>query len=152
MMEGRAIMPEPIPDLRQVLAELRDVNKDRRRTAIMKLGMIGGDEAVRTLIHVVSNHNEDLIVRGRAALMLGMLGDSRAVQPLIYALEAPGYQTPLYAAQALGKLGDARAIPALVQLLTSDHDKFREAATEALERLGYVAEEAEAILVSEMNN
>jgi HEAT repeat protein len=152
MLEGRAIiMPEPVPNLRQVLAELRDVNKDRRRTAIMKLGMIGGEEAVRTLINVVSNHNEDLIVRGRAALMLGMLGDSRAVQPLIHALEAPGYQTPLYAAQALGKLGDTRAIPALVELLTSDHDKFRQAASEALQRLGYVAEAPEAVLVAEPN-
>ena len=143
-------MPEPVPDLRQVLAELRDVSKERRRTAIMKLGMIGGEEAVRNLIYVVSNHNEDLIARGRAALMLGMLGDNRAVQPLITALDAPGYQTPLYAAQALGKLGDARAIPALLPLLNSDHDKFREAAAEALQRLGYVAQQSEPALVQEM--
>lgn len=130
-------MPDPVPDLRQVLAELRDVNKDRRRTAIMKLGMIGGDEAIRNLIVVVTNQNEDTIARGRAALMLGMLGDQRAVEPLIKALEAPGYQTPLYAAEALGKLGDVRAIPALVRLLNSDHDKFRDTALEALRRLGY---------------
>jgi HEAT repeat protein len=130
-------MPDPSPELRQVLAELRDVNKDRRRTAIMKLGMIGGDEAVRNLIFVVTNQNEDTIARGRAALMLGMLGDARAVDPLIQALDAPGYQTPLYAAEALGKLGDARAIPALRRLLDSDHDKFRDTALQSLRRLGY---------------
>lgn len=130
-------MPDPVPDLRQVLAELRDVNKDRRRTAIMKLGMIGGDEAVRNLIFVVTNQSEDPIARGRAALMLGMLGDARAVGPLIRALDAPGYKTPLHAAEALGKLGDTRAIPALRRLLDSDHDKFRDAALEALNRLGY---------------
>lgn len=136
-------MPDPLPDLRQVLAELRDVNKDRRRTAIMKLGMIGGDEAIRNLILVVTNQNEDTIARGRAALMLGMLGDTRAVEPLIRALDAPGYQTPLYAAEALGKLGDARAIPALRRLLESAHDRFRDTALEALRRLGDTEDQME---------
>ncbi|MDX2138311.1 MAG: HEAT repeat domain-containing protein [Chloroflexota bacterium] len=145
------MMPDSLPELRQVLAELRDVNKDRRRTAIMKLGMIGGEEAVRTLITVVSNRNEDLIARGRAALMLGMLGDARAVEPLIAALDAPGYQTPMYAAEALGKLGDARAIPALMNMLTSDHDKFRSVAQEALQRLGYSEMQLEPVYVRELS-
>lgn len=132
--------PDPIV-VRQLLAELRDINKDKRRTAVMKLGMIGGDEAVRTLIMIVKNRNEDLIVRGRAALMLGKLGDTRAVEPLIEALDAPGFQTPLYAAQSLGKLGDPRAIPPLLRLLDTDHDRFREAARESLHRLGYSSDE-----------
>ena len=34
--------------VKTILSELRDVNKDRRRTAVMKLGMLGGDQAVRT--------------------------------------------------------------------------------------------------------
>ena len=131
-------MTDPDPNVvKQVLAELRDVNKDKRRTAVMKLGMMGGEEAVQTLIMVVKNRNEDLIVRGRAALMLGKIGDARAVGPLIEALDAPGFQTPLYAAQSLGKLGDPRAIPPLLRLLDTDHDKFREAARESLTRLGY---------------
>jgi HEAT repeat protein len=146
-------MPDAIPDLRQVLAELRDVNKDRRRTAIMKLGMIGGDEALRTLILVVTNRHEDLIVRGRAALMLGKLGDTRAVDPLIQALDAPGFQTPLYAAEALGKLGDLRAIPALLPLLESEHDRYREVAQEALRRLGYQTDESSSqILISQSSS
>jgi HEAT repeat protein len=135
-------MTDPDPNvIRQVLSELRDVNKERRRTAVMKLGMLGGDEAVRHLMMIVGNKHEDLIVRGRAALMLGKLGDPRAVEPLISALDAPGFQTPLYAVQALGKLGDRRAIEPLKRMLSTDHDKFREAAQEALGRLGYQADD-----------
>jgi HEAT repeat protein len=137
-------MLKPDPDtMKQVLAELRDLNKDRRRAAVMKLGMIGGDQAVRTLMMTVQNEHEDLIVRGRAALMLGKLGDARAVESLIRALEAPGYQTPLFAAEALGKLGDPRAIEPLVILASTGRDKTREAALEALKRLGYNMETEE---------
>jgi HEAT repeat protein len=124
-------------DIKQFLAELRDFNKEKRRTAVMKLGLAGGDLAINALIMAVQNRNEDLIVRGRAALMLGKLGDTRAVLPLIKALDAPGLQTPLYAAQALGKLGDDRAIKPLLDMAGSPDDKLRGAALESLERLGY---------------
>jgi HEAT repeat protein len=131
-------MADPDPAaIKQILSELRDVNKDKRRTAVMKLGMMGGEEAVRNLILLVRNQHEDLIVRGRAALMLGKLGDTRAVEPLIEALDAPGYQTPIFAAESLGKLGDPRAIEPLRRMLSTSHDKFREAAQSALTRLGY---------------
>lgn len=123
--------------IKQLLIELRDVNKDKRRTAVMKLGMIGGDQAVRALMQTVQNNQEDLIVRGRAALMLGKMGDTRAVDALIRALDAPGLQTPKNAAEALGKLGDPRAIEPLVMLVASSNDKTREAAIEALRKLGY---------------
>jgi HEAT repeat protein len=127
--------PDPLA-LKHALIELRDTNKDKRRSAVMKLGMIGGDQAVLTLIRLVSNNFEDLLVRGRAALMLGKLGDLRAVDPLIDALEAPGLQTPMYAAQALGELGDPRAIGALRALHARERGKTRDAAFEALQRLG----------------
>ena len=137
-------MTDPDPNIvKQALSELRDVSKEKRRTAVMKLGMLGGDEAIRTLMMIVANINEDLIVRGRAALMLGKIGDSRAVEPLIRALDAPGVQTPLYAAQSLGKLGDPRAIEALIRVMESHNDKTREAAQEALEKLGYKEAEPE---------
>ena len=123
-------------DIRQYLSELRDYNKDRRRTAVMKLGLAGGDDAVKALIMALQNRNEDLIVRGRAALMLGRLGDTRAVQPLINALDAPGMQTPLHAAQSLGRLGDDRAIEPLLLIAGSAEGKLRAAALEALRSLG----------------
>ena len=119
-----------------ILAELRHVSKDKRRTAVMKLGMIGGDQALHALIRTVDNHQEDLIVRGRAALMLGKLKDDRAVLPLIRALQAPGLQTPCHAAQALGKIGDPRAIDALLAFAENSRGKTRDAALQALRQLG----------------
>lgn len=129
--------PEIQKQVKSILTELRDVSKDKRRTAVMKLGMIGGDEAVRALIRTVENTQEDLIVRGRAALMLGKLRDTRAVPTLIRALDAPGFQTPINAAQALGKIGDTRAIDALVDFADISRDKTRIAALDALKQLGY---------------
>ena len=129
--------PDPI-STKHLLVELRDVNKETRRSAVMKLGMQGGEIAIRALIDVVQNPYEDLIVRGRAAQMLGVLGDNRAVDPLIRALNTPGYQPQLYAAEALGKLGSARAIAPLLEV-ANDHsrDKIRSAAKIALTKLGW---------------
>ncbi|NWG18072.1 MAG: HEAT repeat domain-containing protein [Chloroflexi bacterium] len=131
-------MADPDPKImKQLLADLRGFDKQKRRTAVMKLGMVGGDEAVRALIMTVRNDHEDLIARGRAAFMLGQLRDLRAVEPLIQALTAPGHQTPVFAAEALGKIGDRRAVMPLIALMDSDNEAFREAALEALRRLGY---------------
>lgn len=140
------VNPEIDTQVKVSLIELRDVSKDKRRTAVMKLGMLGGDEALRALIRTVENTQEDLIVRGRAALMLGKLKHTSAVPPLIRALDAPGFQTPLNAAQALGKIGDPRAIEPLLTFADSSRDKTRHAALEALKQLGYefqTEEEAE---------
>lgn len=134
-------MSDPDPKLmRQILADLRGFDKEKRRTAVMRLGMVGGDEAVRALIMTVRNDHEDLIARGRAAMMLGKLRDMRAVEPLIQALDAPGFKTPVYAAEALGKIGDPRAIRPLLGVLNSGNDTLHDAASEALKRLGYEAE------------
>lgn len=133
------IMVDPDPTvIKHLLIELRDVNKDTRRSAVMKLGMQGGDTAVRALIDVVQNPYEDLIVRGRAAQMLGVIGDGRAVDPLIRALSTPGHMAQLSAAEALGKLGSARAIAPLLEVANDPgRDKVRHAAYSALKKLGW---------------
>lgn len=136
-------------DLSAIVSELRDTNKDKRRTAVMKLGMLGGSDAIRALIRTLENDYEDLIVRGRAAMMLGKMGDTIAVAPLIRALEAPGYQTPLFAVEALGRLGDVRAIPPLVIIAENRRDRLQEAAITALDKLGYEAPESEDDLEAE---
>lgn len=129
---------DPDPKIiKQLLADLRGFDKEKRRTAVVKLGIVGSDEAVRALIMTVKNDHEDLIARGKAALMLGKLRDQRAVDSLIEALEAPGFQTPVYAAEALGKIGDQRAIRPLLAALEASNDTFRQAALEALKRLGH---------------
>ncbi len=126
-----------VSKVQAIMVELRDTNKDKRRTAVMKLGMLGGDEAIRALILTVENEFEDLIVRGRAAMLLGKMGDSRAVEPLIRALDAPGYQTPLHAAEALGRLGDNRAVPPLVIVAETNGDRLHDVAVRSLEQLGH---------------
>lgn len=137
-------MSDPnLADLNIILSELRDMNKDKRRTAVMKLGMLGGDDAIRALIRTLENEYEDLIVRGRAAMMLGKVGDRTAVSPLIRALDAPGYKTPLYAVESLGRLGDVRAIPPLVFIAENGRDRLQEAAITALDKLGYEPDEAD---------
>lgn len=137
-------MADPDPKvIKQLLADLRGFDKAKRRSAVMKLGLAGGEEAIRALIMTVRNEHEDLIARGRAALMLGQLRDQRAVEPLIRALTAPGYQTPIYAAQALGKIGDRRAIEPLLAALNSGNERFRQAALEALKNLGYEIQDAQ---------
>lgn len=128
-------------DVKQLLADLRDFNKERRRKAVYKLGMVGGEEALQALRIAVENENEDLIVRGRAAQMLGRVRDPRAVQSLIYALGAPGHQTPMHAAEALGRIGDKRAIPALTGVAeTHESASTRQAAQTALTALGHGSE------------
>lgn len=139
--------PYPAGSLNSILSELRDTNKDKRRLAVMKLGMLGGDDAVLHLIRLVENDREDTIVRGRAAMMLGKVGDQRAVIPLIRALDAPGYQTPIHAVESLGMLGDTRAIAPLTLIAQRKRDRLQEAAITALRRLGieFQAEEPEAL-------
>ncbi|MEZ4669539.1 MAG: HEAT repeat domain-containing protein [Anaerolineae bacterium] len=138
--------PDPAV-IKQLVADLRGFDKEKRRTAVMKLGMVGGEDAIRALILTVRNDHEDLITRGRAAMMLGKLRDSRAVTPLIQALEAPGFSTPVYAAEALGKIGDRRAIePLLLAVMNSGNETFRKAAQAALKQLGHEKEDKEPVI------
>ncbi len=84
-----------------------------------------------------------------AAQALGIIGDERAVKPLIKALRDDNeykrgnlYFKNLsnYAADALGEIGDTRAMEPLIKLLEDEDDDVRNAAEEALEKLGHEVE------------
>lgn len=101
------------------------------------LGMIGGEEAVEGLIHVLDLCDLDLLepqirfaeetVRNQAARQLGILGDERAIEPLLKYLRENRLRG---AAEALAGFGEKRAIPYIIEMLEDDY--AREAASNAL--------------------
>jgi HEAT repeat protein len=126
-----------------------------------------GEPAVEPLIGVISN--DDWMVRSSAAGALDKLGwvpetdeqraayliasmdweslvewGAPAVEPLIKAL-GNGDESSwirIYYARALGRIGDGRAVELLIKLLEDEDedDDVRNAAEEALEKLGHEVE------------
>ncbi len=113
-----------------------------RKAAAKSLGQIGDARAVEPLIKTLGD--KDWKVRVVAAKSLSEIGDVRAVEPLIKVLgnkddEDWGWYVRKVAAEALGKIeiGYARAVEPLIKTL-GDRDKdVREAAAEALEKIGW---------------
>ncbi len=96
--------------------------------------------AVEPLIKTLDDEKDD--VRWGAACSLGrVIGDGREIEPLIKALEDDRVSyVRYYAAEALGKIGDARAVEPLTKALGDDYEAVREAAAEALKKLGHEVE------------
>ena len=91
--------------------------------------------AVDPLIEALKDEDSD--IQARAAGALGDIGDERAVDPLIDALKDENSQVRSKVAWALGEIGDTRAFGLLTNLASADEsEKVREAAMEALEKLG----------------
>ncbi len=61
------------------------------------------------------------------------------MEPLIGALGNGYWQVRQHVAEALGEIGDTRAVEPLIELLEDDED-IREAAKEALKKLGHEVE------------
>jgi HEAT repeat protein len=57
-----------------------------RAGAVQALGMIGDKRATQSLINVVKNENEKLLIRHYAAIALGRIADPIAAETLVYAL------------------------------------------------------------------
>ena len=120
------------------------------------LGNIGDVRAVEPLIDALGDESmmedrgggED--ARGAIAKALGKIGDTRAVEPLILNLggedvfdstdNSYDYHFRIYAAEALGVIGDIQAIEPLIKALEDEHSDVRDAAKEALKKLGHEVE------------
>ncbi|MBL8163670.1 MAG: HEAT repeat domain-containing protein, partial [Anaerolineae bacterium] len=67
---------------------------------------------------------------------LGWLRDSRAVEPLVGLIETEDEWLPYAAVEALGDIGDVSAIAPLKIIFEGPNFRVREAAREALRKLG----------------
>ncbi len=135
-----------------LVARLRDTRSTHREGACWALGRIGDPRAVEPLVAVLQDTAAG--VREAAAKGLGEIGDARAVEPLVGALEDDSFffrygvgedidkRVRYHAAEALGRMGDQRAVKPLVAALEDHSPLVREAAQQALKRLGPSAERA----------
>jgi len=80
--------------------------------------------------------NPDPEVRLGACWSMVLLEDARAVLPLIQLLYVDDPLVVASAADALGDTGDSRAVPALMNFIEHADEDVREAARDALDRLG----------------
>jgi HEAT repeat protein len=92
-------------------------------------------EAIPPLVEALKDPT--LLVQLIAVTALGEIGPAAraAVPQLLDGLKHEDWSLRQYAATALGKIGSHEAIPALTHSLEDEHEKVREAAAEALERL-----------------
>ncbi len=113
-----------------------------RPIGALMLGVCGkraGPELMRLL-----RHDDNWVVRWRAADALAEIRDPRASEALAAALEDKKELVRWFAAIALGRLGDGRAVAVLVDLLETDDESCPSHlhAVEALREIGGPARKA----------
>jgi len=116
------------------LANLRDLDVNKRIYAAEHLGRIKNQEAVRPLILALSD--TEYKVRLTAARSLGMIGDVWAVEPLILALGDETASVRRTAATSLGLIRDSHAVEGLCRVLRDKKRTVRENARAALIQIG----------------
>ncbi len=133
----------PKVDPKGLLRVLADPDPRLRDEAMAGLGQLGSDAVAVIDILVAALADEDIYVRGTAAVALGRIGGA-AVPALARALKDPNAEVRWSAAIALGRVGaPARAaLPALVKALADPSENVRYAVTVALGGLGKEAQEA----------
>ena len=120
-------------DVKRLIDELGDWDKDVRCGAAYALGDIRDKRAVQPLIKALGDENKD--VRKNAARALGNIGDKRAVEPLIKVLGDEDKWVRYEAARALGKIGEP-AIEPLIKALGDGNKYVRKNAAKALGNTG----------------
>lgn len=116
------------------LANLSDLDVNKRIDAAERLGRYKSREAVRPLILALSDTKYR--VRRNAARSLGMIGDAWAVEPLILALGDETASVRKTAAASLGLIRDGHAVEGLCRVLRDKKRTVRENARDALIQIG----------------
>jgi len=109
-----------ISDFESLVRDLRDEDEDVRERAAKKLGDLGDQRAVATLIPLL--RDKEWIVRSAAAISLGKIGSPEAVNPLIASLKDTDGDVRKLAAEALKRIGGQEVEHAL-QVYHKDLDK-----------------------------
>ena len=121
------------PEIKGLLAFLKDPDWKQRRGAAFDLGKMKAVEAVAPLLELLNDENEK--VRSSAAMALGRIGDKQALEPLIKKLADESAEVRALAAKALGNLGDNSAVNALKNVLRDRSAQVRNAVAAALNKL-----------------
>jgi HEAT repeat protein len=123
----------------QGLIKALNYQKDQsiRAAAAQALGELGDARAISPLILTLQDQYPQ--VRLSAADALSKFSDPRVVEPLIKLLQSlsPDSEIRKIAALGLGNQKDSRAVAPLCKALNDPDWSVREAATEALDRLGW---------------
>lgn len=101
-----------------------------RMAAIMALGSIGSLQAVRVLMKLIGDAEDDIRIQSIDAL--GRIGDARAAKIIATHLEEKSAVIRLHAAKALGQLGQVATMPQLAARLDDADWWVRFRAAEAL--------------------
>ena len=120
--------------LSRYLANLQDLDVNKRIDAAERLGRYKNREAVRPLILALSDTKYR--VRRNAARSLGMIGDAWAVESLILALGDKTASVRKTAAASLGLIRDGHAVEGLCHVLRDEKRTVRDNARNALIQIG----------------
>lgn len=90
----------------------------RRYTMEKALGALARVKSIDHVIRILTDPNEDVVMRQVAADILGEMGDAQAVEPLISVLKTHEPSLRMDAAEALGKLKDPAAVDPLIEQLS----------------------------------
>lgn len=96
---------------------------DRTRVwAVQKLGHTGEESAITVLERVI-REDENVLVRGQAAVALGRIGGNQVIPPLHVAVGDPHQTVRLQAVRALRRIGGERTAQILGEVLLLDADR-----------------------------
>jgi HEAT repeat protein len=113
---------------------LLDPSPRLRRVAAEALGRVGGPDAAKALMRMISEN--PLLVEDEMVEALAAVGDTSAVPSLVTLLENPSSSLRRASAKALGKLRSPVALDALTEAAQVKDPELRRAAIQALRLIG----------------